>query len=131
RADRNLLRTQGENPFGAWTYAIGRQRGDLAESIDTQFHPPRYDLRHLGIEDVAGPDEVRDETVPGEAVDLGRLVELLDPAVVHDRYAVRQRKRFLLIVRHVDECDADFLLQSDQLELYVLLELRVERGQRL
>ena len=50
--------------------------------------------------------------------------------MVHDRNPVRQRQRFALIVGHVDESDADFLLQADQFQLHALLELGVERGKR-
>ena len=69
--------------------------------------------------------------VAREAVDLRRLVELLDAAVVHHRDAVRQRERLGLVVRDVDERDADFLLQVDELELHLLAQLGVERGERL
>ena len=66
-----------------------------------------------------------------EAVDPRGLVLLLDLARVHHRDPVRQRERLGLVVRHIDERDADLLLQVDQLELHVLAKLRVERGERL
>ncbi len=44
---------------------------------------------------------------------------------------MRQRERLGLVVRHVDERDADFLLQVDELDLQLLAQLRVERGERL
>ena len=83
------------------------------------------------VEQVALADEVGDEAVLRETVDLRRLVELFDLALVHHRDPVRQRERLLLVVGDVDEGDADLLLQRDQLELHALLELRIERGQRL
>ena len=75
--------------------------------------------------------EVGDETRSREAVDLRRLVDLLHAALVHHRDAMGERQRLGLIVRHVDERDADFLLQVDELDLHFLAELRVQRGQRL
>ncbi len=76
-------------------------------------------------------DEVGDEARPREAVDARRLVLLLDVPGVHHRDPVRQRERFGLVVRHVDERDADFLLQVDELDLHFLAQLRVERRERL
>ena len=76
-------------------------------------------------------DEIGDEARLREAVDPRRLVELLDVALVHHRDPVRQRERLGLVVRHVDERDADLLLQVDELELHVLAQLRVERRERL
>ena len=82
-------------------------------------------------EQVALADEVGDEPRPRKAVDSRRLVQLLDAAGVHHRDPMRQRERFGLVVRHVDERDADLLLQIDELDLHVLAELRVERRERL
>ena len=44
---------------------------------------------------------------------------------------MRQRQRLGLVVRHVDERDADLLLQVDELDLQLLAELRVECCERL
>ena len=49
---------------------------------------------------------------------------------MHDGDPARQREGLGLVVRDVDERDADFLLQVDQLDLHFLAELRIERGQR-
>ena len=76
-------------------------------------------------------NEVGDETRAREVVDVGRLIHLLDATVVHHRDPVRQRERFGLIVRHINERDADFLLQVDQLDLHFLAELGIERRERL
>ena len=45
--------------------------------------------------------------------------------------AVAHRERFLLVVGHVDEGDADLALERLELELHLLAELEVERAQRL
>ena len=44
---------------------------------------------------------------------------------------VRHRQRLLLVVRHVDERDADVLLDALELDLELLAQLEVERAQRL
>ena len=67
----------------------------------------------------------------GPLVDLGRRADLLDPAVVEDRQAVAHRERLLLVVGHVDERDADLLLDRLELDLHLLAELEVERAERL
>ena len=76
-------------------------------------------------------DEVGDEARRRKAVEARGFVDLLDPSLVHHCNPMRQGQGFGLIVRHVDEGDADFLLQIDQLDLHFLAQLRVERGQRL
>ena len=64
-------------------------------------------------------------------VDLGRRADLLDPAVVEHGQAVAHGQRLLLVVRHVDEGDADLLLDPLELDLHLLAELEVERAERL
>ncbi|MNN94611.1 hypothetical protein D3C81_2132670 [compost metagenome] len=56
---------------------------------------------------------------------------MLDLAFVHHRNAVRQRQRFGLVMRDIDEGNADFFLQVDQLDLHLFAQLRVERRQGL
>ena len=64
------------------------------------------------------------------SVDLGRRADLLDAAEVEDRDAVAHRERFVLVVGHVDERDADLALDAFQLDLHVLPQLQVERAER-
>ena len=64
-------------------------------------------------------------------VDLGGRPDLLDPALVEDGEAVAHRERLLLVVRDVDECDAEIPLQRLQEDLHLLAELQVERAERL
>ena len=64
-------------------------------------------------------------------VDLGRRAELLDPPVVEHRQPVAHGQRLVLVVRDVDEGDADLALDPLELDLHLLAELEVERPQRL
>ena len=64
-------------------------------------------------------------------VDLGGRADLLDPALVEHREAVAHRERLLLVVRDVDEGDAELLLDPLQLDLELLPELQVECAERL
>ncbi len=85
----------------------------------------------------ASRHQVRDADEPGDEgrrrplVDALGLVDLLDLAAVHHRDPVRHRQRLLLVVRHVDERDADLPLDALQLDLQALAELQVERAERL
>ena len=64
-------------------------------------------------------------------VQLGRRPELLDVPTVHDRDPVRHRHRLLLVVRDVDEGDANVVLDRLQLQLHLLAQLEVESAERL
>ena len=64
-------------------------------------------------------------------VDGLRGADLLHPALVHHRDPVRHCQRLFLVVRHVDERDADLPLDALELELHRLPELQIERAQRL
>ena len=59
------------------------------------------------------------------------IADLLDLALRHHREAVAHHERFFLVVRDVDERDADLALDAHQLELHLLAELEVERAERL
>ena len=87
-------------------------------------------LRGAGHE-VGDAEEVRDVGGRGVLVDLMRGSDLDDPPCRHHRDAVGHRQGLLLVVRHVDERDADLLLEGLQLDLQRLAELRVEGAERL
>ena len=100
--------------------------------------------QHLDLDEVAvGPtglsarpevglaDEAGDEDRRRPVVDLGGGADLVDVARVHDRDAVAHRQRFLLVVGHVDERDADLALDALELELHDLSQLEVEGAERL
>src|SRR5262249_53234520 len=88
-------------------------------------------LAHPPLEHVDRADEVGDKTAGGRLVDVRGGADLHDPAAVHDAEALAERHGLLLVVRDHDEGDAEALLDVEQLELRVLAQLLVERGQRL
>ena len=92
---------------------------------------PRIVSATVPRQQVRGPDETGDEPRRRALIDVGRCADLLDLAVVEDRQAVAHRERLLLVVGHVDEGDADLLLDRLQLDLHLLAELEVEGAQRL
>jgi hypothetical protein len=61
---------------------------------------------------------------------LGRA-DLHDPAVAHDGEPVGHGQRLFLVVRDVQERDADLLLEGLQLDLQRPAELGVQRAERL
>ena len=83
------------------------------------------------LEHVHRADEIGDVAGVRRLVDLRRRGDLHDLAVVHDRDAVGDRHRLLLVVRDDDEGQPELVLQVDQLELRLLAELLVERAERL
>ena len=82
-------------------------------------------------DEVRDAEKARDERGGRRFVELGGCAELLDPAVVHDRDLVGHRHRLFLVVRDVDERDADVVLNALELELHLLAELQVEGAERL
>ena len=64
-------------------------------------------------------------------VDLRRRADLLDPPLVEDGEPVAHRQRLLLVVRDVDERDAEVALQRLEEDLHLLAQLQVERAERL
>ena len=59
------------------------------------------------------------------------LADLQDLAIAHDADAVGQHHRLFEVVRHMHEGDAEAAVQALQLRLQHLLQLDVERRQRL
>ena len=64
-------------------------------------------------------------------VDLGGRAHLLDAPRAEHGQAVAHRQRLLLVVRDVDEGDADLALDALELDLHLLAQLEVERAERL
>ena len=76
-------------------------------------------------------DEAGHELVGGPAVELHRLADLLDPAVLHDHDAVAQRHRLDLVVGDVDGRRLQPIVQLLELDAHLHAQLGVEVGQRL
>ena len=70
-------------------------------------------------------------SVAGRSKTRRGVVDLLDAAAVHDRDPIAHRERFLLVVRHEDERDAEIPLEVLELHLDLLAELLIERPEGL
>ena len=77
------------------------------------------------------PTKLATKGVSGLLVDRARRRDLLDPAGAHHGDAVGDRQRLLLVVRHVDDRDAEQLLQAADLAAHLDAQLGVEIGERL
>src|SRR6185295_2799115 len=77
------------------------------------------------------PDEFGDEPAFGALVYISRLADLAQAALVDHGDAVRHGQGLALIVGDVDRRHAEPLVQMADLDLHLLSELLVERGQWL
>ena len=77
----------------------------------------------LSVEEIGSSEEPGHELGRGRLVDKLRRSDLFDLAVPHDGQAIRHRHGLFLVVGHVDERDAHFLLDPFQLQLHLLAEL--------
>ena len=73
-------------------------RDRRAATLDALGASLDLDRHHVGV-----PDEPRDERRRRSPIDLVRLTDLLDTALVEDDDAVRERQRLTLVVGHVHE----------------------------
>ena len=97
-----------------------------------------FDLAVLGADDfcngsfqkVRVANESGNEGRDGLLVDTGGRVELFDMTGIHHCDPVAEAHRLSLVVRDVQEGDADFVVDGIQLHLHVLAELEIECGQR-
>src|SRR5262249_43383267 len=109
--------------------ALATQRD--AEALALPLHDPLPGRDDAAGEEVRDPDEVRDEVGGRRRVDLFGTTDLLDVTVTHDRDAIGDRERFLLVVGHVDRRDTDVLLDLADLAAQPQPDLGVERRERL
>ena len=84
----------------------------------------------MTLEEIGLAEERGDEGRLRVFVQFGRGSHLFELSVVHDGYPVGHRERLLLVVGHVEERDAEFLLYLFEFDLHVLAELPVEARQR-
>src|ERR1022692_674381 len=85
----------------------------------------------IDLHEVRDAEEVGHVGVGRLLVHLVRAAELDDLAVAHDRQPVGHGQRLLLVVRDIEEGDADLLLQRLQLDLQRPAQLGVQRAERL
>ncbi len=117
---------------GPITIVVATMPGSpVAACDDTKPLRPHRDLLSVYADEVRVADEARDPLRRRRVVDLARRADLLDVAAVHHDDAIGHRERLLLVVRDVDERDADLLLDPLQLDLQLLAHLEVERAERL
>src|SRR5215470_15774753 len=114
----------------AWLYLhpgrLLRAAGEQGDLLGPYGHPAA-----VAFDEVGDADEPGHERRPRPLVYLDRGADLLDAALIQHRDAIAHRQRLLLVVRHVDEGDADLALHPQQLELHLLAELEIERAERL
>src|SRR6266480_878587 len=97
--------------------------------------PDRGDIAlrpgELSIEQVGSTQESCDELGRRRFVDELRLADLFDLAVPHDGQPIRHGHGLFLVMGHVDERDAHFLLDPFELQLHLLAQLEIECPERL
>src|SRR5258708_38767139 len=111
-------------------------RGAMAKSLyggaaEAYHDPIALDADDRALEKVRFSDEGCHEPVDGPVVQVGRASHLLYPTVVHDSDSVGHHQRLALIVRYVDEGDAEVLVEALDLELQALAQLLGQGAERL
>src|SRR5262249_14593993 len=76
-------------------------------------------------------DELGNEAVCRPLIKPAWCVELHDPPALDDSDAIRHGERLALIMRHIDGGHAELLMEAAELDLHMLAQLLVERGERL
>ena len=117
--------------FAGRSRSNGRRRGHGTAAVEFDDRPIRSDRAQSAVQKIGLANEVGYESIVRSLVDLLRTANLDNPAAAHDGDPVRHGQCLFLIMRHVDEGDADRLLQSLQLALHLLAQLEIERAQRL
>ena len=102
---------------------------DTIELLSAERYPLVTD--HRTRQNITLTDKIRHKAVLRLVIDIRRRTDLLDLTLAHHNYAVTQRQRLFLIVRHVDKRDTQFLVQLFQLDLHVVTHLQIQRTQRL
>ena len=88
-------------------------------------------LDDLPLDDVVVAHEPRDELRRRLGGDRQRIGDLLDPGFVHDDDPVGHREGLFLIVRHVDEHQAELPLEVAELDPHAQLKQAIEVAERL
>lgn len=127
----DLLGTNREVDFLPDLELLVVERLDLWETLGLNEAVVAVHRDDLAVEEVRVADERGDEARGRRLVDARRAVELLDPALVDDRDAIRERHRLALVVRNVHKRDTDPIVNRVEFEKHVLTELEVKRRERL
>ena len=80
----------------------------------------KFVFNHGAVNDVTVTDEVSDESVFRFVVNVFRSADLLDVSLVHDHNGIGHGKCFFLIVCNINESNAEFFFQTNQLILHAL-----------
>src|SRR5215207_2594781 len=104
---------------------------DVTEAFGVDDNAAVLGILHLGLYEIHLANEVGDKTAGGMLIELGRTGDLADPAEIHHSDAIGHGERFILVVGHDNEGDADGALKPCQFELHLLAKLGVESGERL
>ena len=89
------------------------------------------DRLHGAGQHVVLADEPGDEGIARLAVERVRRTLLHHPAIMEHRDAVGHRQRLALVVRDIDDRQAEPFVQQLDLDLHLLAQLLVERTERL
>jgi hypothetical protein len=90
-----------------------------------------FDAFDYAIQRIVFPDEACDECSRRLLVEPVRRADLNDGSFVEHGYAIRHRQRFALVVRDIDDGDAEHLVDLLQLDLHMLAQLFIERAEGL
>ena len=90
-----------------------------------------FDGRHCTVQKIGFANEIRHKTVLWMFVNLARRPHLLYHAQIHHRDAIRHRQRLFLVMRDVNESNADFFLDMLEFQLHGLAQFEIQRAQRL
>jgi hypothetical protein len=85
----------------------------------------------LGRKDIGHSEKAGDKSRARRPINLGRRSLLLDAAAPHNDYAIRQRKRFFLVMRDIDGGEAETATQIAEFGAHRDPQLSVEVGKRL
>ena len=123
----------GPHDRGRRASAQPRHAGRIPLADASGGHPvrPGAGLHHVDGKLIGAADEVGHELGLRTGIDVAWLADLLDLTFAEHGDAIGHRERLLLIVRDVDEGDADLTLHRLQQALELLAEPQVERSERL
>ena len=88
-------------------------------------------FRDHALEAYRPPQKLGDERRRRLFVNLRRTADLLEPAAMNHRHAVRQCHRFGLVVSDVKNREFEFHLQRADFQAHLLPQFRIEVRQRL